>query len=170
MAANVIASRTFYGGQQRKSNRISCNQAKPMTLTRPTNTPFNQARTHPRCDSKTRNRELDHLYDEDEAQHFDRMKLEDADVHALLAALGSVIRRTRQNRGWLLMDLAERWNGSQSVLCRLELARREATMRQVIQLSTLLGLRPSTVMRAAEDEAFPAGFSPWLNRQSGIGW
>lgn len=98
---------------------------------------------------------------------FDGVRLDDSDVHALLAAVGDVIRQARESNGLLLIELAESWGGSMSVLCRIELARREAKMRQIIELSSLVGLRPSTALRAAEDMAFPPEFSPWPNEHWG---
>lgn len=87
--------------------------------------------------------------------------LDDAGRQAILAAIGVQVRAARQERGWFLSDLAEHVNVSPSVVCRLELARREPSLQQLIVVCAVLGRRFSDVMRIAEDEAFPLGRAPW---------
>jgi transcriptional regulator with XRE-family HTH domain len=87
--------------------------------------------------------------------------LDDAGIAAILASVGEQIRAARQGRGWYLADMAERLNLSASVICRLELARREPSVHQLIMACAVLGLRLSDVFRRAEDEAFPLGPTPW---------
>ena len=87
--------------------------------------------------------------------------LDDAGIAAMLASVGAQVRAARQGRGWFLSDMAERLNLSASVICRLELARREPSVHQLIMVCAVLGLRLSDVIRNAEDEAFPLGPTPW---------
>lgn len=74
-------------------------------------------------------------------------------VAAILASIGSQLREARQDRGWYLSDLAEQVAISASVICRLELARREPSLYQVLQVCAALGIRLSDVLRRAENEA-----------------
>lgn len=87
--------------------------------------------------------------------------LDDAGIAAMLASVGAQVRAARQGKGWFLSDIAERLNLSASVICRLELARREPSVHQLIMVCAALGLRLSDVMRIAEIEAFPLGPTPW---------
>jgi ribosome-binding protein aMBF1 (putative translation factor) len=79
----------------------------------------------------------------------------------MLASIGEQIRDARQGRGWLLADLSQEVGVSSSVVCRMELARREPSVYQVITVCAALGMRASDVWRRAEDEAFPLGHGPW---------
>jgi transcriptional regulator with XRE-family HTH domain len=87
--------------------------------------------------------------------------LTDEDITAMLASIGGQIRVARQARWLYLSDVAERVGVSQSVICRLELARREPSMYQLFQVCATLGLRLSGVLRVAEDELFPLSNMPW---------
>lgn len=87
--------------------------------------------------------------------------VDDAAVAAMLASIGDQFRAARQARGWFLADLAARLGLSTSVVCRMELARREPSLYQVILTCAVLGMRVSDVFRHAEDEAFPLGAGPW---------
>lgn len=87
--------------------------------------------------------------------------MDDACVAAMLASIGAQVRAARQGRGWFLSDVAERLSLSASVICRLELARREPSIHQLIMVCAVLGLRLSDVIRIAENEAFPLGPTPW---------
>ncbi|HEX5119575.1 MAG TPA: helix-turn-helix transcriptional regulator [Pseudonocardiaceae bacterium] len=87
--------------------------------------------------------------------------VDDGAVAAMLASIGGQVRTARQARGWFLADLAAQLGLSASVLCRMELARREPSLYQVILTCAALGLRVSDVFRRAEDEAFPLGAGPW---------
>jgi ribosome-binding protein aMBF1 (putative translation factor) len=80
---------------------------------------------------------------------------------AILESIGSQIRGARLARSWYLSDLAERVGISQSVVCRMELARREASFYQVVSTCAALNMRFSGVLRQAEDHAFPYGHGPW---------
>jgi transcriptional regulator with XRE-family HTH domain len=82
-------------------------------------------------------------------------------VTAMLASIGAQIRDARRARGWFLADVAARLGLSASVVCRMELARREPSLHQVISTCSTLGMRFSDVLRRAEDEAFPLGSGPW---------
>jgi transcriptional regulator with XRE-family HTH domain len=100
----------------------------------------------------------------------DQAHVDDAGMVAILAALGAQLRRIRLERGWQLKDLAAELGVSMSVLCRLELARREPSARNLILICGALEVRLSDVLRRAEDEAFPLGLAPWsdLERRSAV--
>ena len=91
----------------------------------------------------------------------DDRAMDDDAVAAILASIGSQIREARKARSWHLSDVAERVGVSQSVVCRMELARREPSFHQVICTCAALGMRLSSVLRQAEDDAFPLGRAPW---------
>jgi transcriptional regulator with XRE-family HTH domain len=87
--------------------------------------------------------------------------MDDASLAAMLASLGNQVRDARLTRQWYLSELAERVGVSQSVICRMELARREPSMHQVLTVCGVLAHRPSMLFRMAEDDAFPMGHGPW---------
>jgi transcriptional regulator with XRE-family HTH domain len=87
--------------------------------------------------------------------------LDAAAFAAILGSIGDQVRDARLGRGWYLEDVASRVGLSTSVICRLGLARREASMPQLISVCASLNRRLSDVMRTAEDEAFPYGGGPW---------
>lgn len=91
----------------------------------------------------------------------DDRPMDNGAVAAMLASVGTQIRDARQERGWYLADVAERLGLSSSVVCRMELARREPSLYQVISTCAVLGMRFSDVLRQAENEAFPLGSGPW---------
>jgi transcriptional regulator with XRE-family HTH domain len=87
--------------------------------------------------------------------------LDDGVIAAILASIGNQVRDARISRDWYLADLAARVDVSPSVICRLELARREPSLHQLITVCAVLRHRPCDVFRTAEDEAFPLGNGPW---------
>lgn len=87
--------------------------------------------------------------------------LDDGVLTAIFASIGGQVREARHDRQWYLDDLAARVDVSASVICRLELARREPSLLQLINVCAVLGRRPSDVVREAEDDAFPFGRGPW---------
>lgn len=91
----------------------------------------------------------------------DHTRVDDAGIAAILAALGTHLRRIRLEQGWQLKEMADDIGMSMSVLCRLELARREPSTRNLIMICSALEVRLSDVLRRAEDEAFPMGHTPW---------
>jgi ribosome-binding protein aMBF1 (putative translation factor) len=90
--------------------------------------------------------------------------VDDPTITAMLASIGRQARDARVERGWYLSDLAVRLELSPSVVCRLELARREASVHQLITVFAAFGLRLGDALRVAEDEAFPLGSAPWSGR------
>jgi transcriptional regulator with XRE-family HTH domain len=88
-------------------------------------------------------------------------RLDKASEIAILASVGTQLRCLRQDQGMLLSQLADQIGLSASVLCRLELARREPSIHQLMLVCCVLGVRPSAVLHHAEDEAFPLGLAPW---------
>lgn len=87
--------------------------------------------------------------------------LDDGVIAAILASIGNQVRDARIGREWYLSDVAMRVDLSTSVICRLELARREPSMRQLMNVCAVLRRRPSDLLRIAEDDAFPLGNAPW---------
>jgi transcriptional regulator with XRE-family HTH domain len=105
------------------------------------------------------------LFGDDAAQTTSDDGLLAADhVWVMISAVGWLLRRARENRGLLLADIARHCGLSTSVLCRVELARREPRLRLVLQMCELLEVRFSDVMRMAEDEAYPYGHRPWTTQ------
>jgi len=68
------------------------------------------------------------------------------------ADLGRAIRRLRRARGWTIDDLAARSGLHPTYLSRIERARSNATWAKVCRLADALGVLPSDIARAAEDE------------------
>ena len=68
------------------------------------------------------------------------------------AALGRAVRRLRRGRGWTIDDLAARSGLHPTYLSRIERARSNATWAKVCQLADALGVAPSDIARAAEEE------------------
>lgn len=89
-------------------------------------------------------------------------------VAAMAPAVASLLRRVRENQGLSLAEAAGRCGMSPSVLSRLERAHRGLRLRQLLALCNVLGVRFSDVMRAAEDEAFPLGDTPWTEHPAGL--
>jgi transcriptional regulator with XRE-family HTH domain len=89
-----------------------------------------------------------------------QVPMDGAAFAAILGSIGDQVRHDRLDRGWFLEDLALRVGVSTSVICRLELARREASMPQLLTACAALNRRLSDVIRTAEDEAFPL-WGPW---------
>lgn len=87
--------------------------------------------------------------------------LDDDAFAAILSSIGDQIRDARIGRSWYLDDLAVRVGVSTSVICRLELARREASMTQFLTTCAALNRRFSDVLRIAEESVFPLGEAPW---------
>jgi transcriptional regulator with XRE-family HTH domain len=78
-----------------------------------------------------------------------------ATEEAILRAIGDLLRRVRLNSGLALHELATRCGVSQSVLCRVELARRAPGLPFLLNVCARLGIRASDLFRAAEDAAVP---------------
>jgi ribosome-binding protein aMBF1 (putative translation factor) len=93
-------------------------------------------------------------------------RIDEATVKAILTGSCTLLREARIERGWHLRQLADEWGVSESVLSRLELARREPSLRQMIEAYAHLGRRFSDAHRIAEDQAFPLGGAPWDSGQS----
>jgi transcriptional regulator with XRE-family HTH domain len=74
---------------------------------------------------------------------------------AISRAVGDLLRQARLASGLNLTELAEQCGISQSVLCRIELARRYPGVLMLSAISAKLGIRMSDLFRAAEDAAVP---------------
>jgi transcriptional regulator with XRE-family HTH domain len=91
----------------------------------------------------------------------DESGLDSAGVAAILHATGTVMRQVRRARGLTIADTAPQCGVSSSVLCRVELARREPRLHLLLALCGFLGVRLSAVLRIAENDALPIGALPW---------
>ena len=84
-----------------------------------------------------------------------------ASVADIVRSTGMVLRRVRLARGLQQREPARLCGVSISDVCRIELGRRTPALDRLIMLCTVLGVRPSEVLRMAEDEAFPLDSAPW---------
>lgn len=82
---------------------------------------------------------------------------------AMMRALSWMLRQLRESRDLQVMEIAARCGVSNSVLSRVELARRPPRLELLLMVCHELGVRFSDVMRFAEDEAFPLGSEPWTD-------
>lgn len=89
-------------------------------------------------------------------------------VSAMLPAVGLTLRRVRERRQIRQEAVADRVGVSPSVLSRLERGQRWPHLSTVLAVCTVLGLRFSDILRAAEDEAFPIGSTPWAGSPSAL--
>jgi transcriptional regulator with XRE-family HTH domain len=78
-----------------------------------------------------------------------------ATQQAISRAVGDLLRQARRASGLNLAELAEQCGMSQSVLCRIELARRQPGVPTLSIICAKLGIRISDLFRAAEDAAVP---------------
>jgi transcriptional regulator with XRE-family HTH domain len=90
--------------------------------------------------------------------------IDHATEEAIMRAIGDLLRRARHASGLKLAQLSDRSGISQSVLCRVELARRTPNIPLLIAVCAAMGIRASDVFRAAEDAAVPLPASPRLGR------
>lgn len=81
--------------------------------------------------------------------------IDKATEEAITRAVGDLLRRARLASGLKMVELADLCGISQSVLCRVELARRTPGVPLLLSVCTVLGIRLSDVFRAAEDAAVP---------------
>jgi transcriptional regulator with XRE-family HTH domain len=91
-------------------------------------------------------------------------QIDKATEEAITRAIGDLIRRARQASGLKLQELADQCGVSQSVLCRVELARRTPGIAFLMTVSAQLGIRLSDLFRAAEDAAVPLPDEPRAGR------
>lgn len=77
-----------------------------------------------------------------------------------MVAVGDLIRQARMASDLKLAELADRCGISQSVLCRIELARRCPGLPVLMEICAALGIRLSDLFKAAEDAAVPIPSSP----------
>lgn len=86
--------------------------------------------------------------------------IDKATQEAITKAVGDLLRRARLASGLKLAELAAQCGVSQSVLCRVELARRQPGVPLLMNVCARLGIRLSDVFRAAEDAAVPLPMTP----------
>jgi transcriptional regulator with XRE-family HTH domain len=84
-----------------------------------------------------------------------------ASMADIVRSTGMVLRRVRLARGLQQREPARLCGLGISDVCRIELGRRTPPLDRLIRLCTVLGVRPSEVLRMAEDEAFPLDSAPW---------
>lgn len=106
----------------------------------------------------------------DQAEEFDLVEpvfnrqsgiLDHADVQAVLDEVGMIIRGERLALGLTQAELAEQWGVSCSVLCRLELGNRDMSLRYLLELSGLLLIPASEILKAAQERALPFMPADW---------
>jgi transcriptional regulator with XRE-family HTH domain len=85
------------------------------------------------------------------------------EANAILNAVGTRLRSARMDQGLSLAEAARRLGMSESVLSRVERARRDSGLLRLVMTSSALGVRLSDVLRLAEDDAFPLGSAPWTD-------
>lgn len=90
--------------------------------------------------------------------------IDKATEDAIAHAVGNLIRRAREASGLKMTELADRCGVSQSVLCRMELARRTPGIPLLMTVCGQLGIRVSDLFRAAEDAAVPLPAAPRAGR------
>jgi transcriptional regulator with XRE-family HTH domain len=78
-----------------------------------------------------------------------------ATQQAIARAVGDLLRQARLANGVKLGEFADQCGISQSVLCRIELARRYPGTMMLSTICAKLGIRLSDLFRAAEDAAVP---------------
>ena len=86
--------------------------------------------------------------------------IDEATQRAITQAMGDLLRQARLASGLKLAELAAECGVSQSVLCRVELARRQPAMPLLMTVCARLGIRLSDLFRAAEDAAVPLPEAP----------
>lgn len=86
--------------------------------------------------------------------------IDEATTLAIARAIGDLLRRARLASGLKLAELSAQCGVSQSVLCRIELARRPPQLTLLMTICAKLGIRLSDVFRAAEDAAVPLPSTP----------
>lgn len=74
---------------------------------------------------------------------------------AIIKELGNLLRELRVASGLKMVELSDECGVSQSVLCRVELARRVPGVPLLMNVCAKLGVRVSDLFRAAEDAAVP---------------
>lgn len=90
--------------------------------------------------------------------------LESDSVLLIVAAVGPAVRkaRLRQRRSQTAVAVAS--GLVESILSRIESGQRIPRLDQLVALCDTLGVRPSDVLRFAEDGAFPLGGDPWTDQ------
>ena len=89
-----------------------------------------------------------------------------ASVADIIRSAGMLLRHVRLARGLHLGGPARLCGVSVSEASRLERGNRTPRLDYLIRLSAILGVRPSDVLRMAEDEVFPLGLAPWADHPS----
>jgi transcriptional regulator with XRE-family HTH domain len=93
--------------------------------------------------------------DEEDPDPWRNGMIDPATQKAISRAVGDLLRQARLASGLKLVELAEQCGMSQSVLCRIELARRHPGVLTLSAICAKLGIRISDLFRAAEDAAVP---------------
>jgi transcriptional regulator with XRE-family HTH domain len=93
--------------------------------------------------------------DEEDVDPWSSGMIDLATQRTISRAVGDLLRQARQASGLNLAEFAKQCGTSQSVLCRIELARRYPGVLTLSAISAKLGIRLSDLFRAAEDAAVP---------------
>ncbi len=91
-----------------------------------------------------------------------------AGAAAVLRSVAVLVREIRLTRWFSQTEVAERCEVTGQTLCRVELGQREPKLGLLVMLCGLLGVRPSAVLRLAEDEAFPIEPLPWSSEPADL--
>jgi transcriptional regulator with XRE-family HTH domain len=91
----------------------------------------------------------------------DGFAIDRATVTAIENQVWSTLRAARLERGWRQRDLAVPLGMSPDGFCRMETGVRHPSLGKLIEAFALMGLRLSDVLRAAEDDSYPLGETPW---------
>lgn len=81
--------------------------------------------------------------------------IDEATRLAIVRALGQRLYRARVERHWTLGEVATRCDSWASTISRIENCTRPPNLIFLFKLCGVLGLRPSDVLRDAEDAAVP---------------
>ena len=80
---------------------------------------------------------------------------------AMRCSVGEMFRQLRLARGETQEQVGLRAGLSISEMCRLERARRDLRLGPLLRICGSLEVRPSALLRLAEDDVFPVGPVPW---------
>lgn len=97
------------------------------------------------------------------AQPGPRPGLEMGEVIALVRSTETALRQLRHAQGQRQIDLAAMCGVSNTLLSRIERGKRNPQLVVFVDLCASLDVRPSAVLRMAEDDVFPFGTPAWCS-------
>jgi transcriptional regulator with XRE-family HTH domain len=87
--------------------------------------------------------------------------VDESTVTAIMRAVSLRLRREREDRGWTQGEVGQSCGISVSVLCRVELFQRNPSLWLLTRVCLALRVRPSDLLRIAEDDALPLPPALW---------